>query len=399
MSDYTTLRNILDEYRWIDLVDLSIYSQGKLRGALKKHQEVLEDFDISISDIDALKIKEICYERLVKLSVLLQGEPDALTLSEEELRVIKAVTRPSWLDDPASLQKYIKGNLQCDIKTPSEIIKRELERCKRDSEIVGRMHNKVRPFVRSYLVTTCEHRREALEESQKLYENEFAVKVEQIKSSLRAVIRDLEAKINNRREQLRRLDKIRDFSSFRTVEAELEKLKCETQDQTTKLYISRILHSASKVKSGSGDMNECFEMYRSLHEHSLEEWGLLHKKLKAYLMRLDDVKAVLLEISRFSEEERVRLDVSLVTKTAATCVHEFQGVLDAAYKTTAERFSLSTPSTEDAEEAFRSFRITTSEIRKRKGEDVEETKKSLEIEREDEEYESEEMPSITPDNL
>lgn len=367
MHNYSKLRDTLDKYRWVDLIDLSIYPHEKLKEALKEHQKVLENFDMSISDIDAAKIKDICYERLAKLLVQLQGEPDVLKLSDDELKVIKNVTRPSWLDEPASLQKYIKGKLQYDIRRPSETIEKEWERCKADSEIVGQMHDRVRSFVRSYLVNTCERRREALEECQKLYENEFAVKMEQIKNRMKAVIRELETKINHRKEQLRRLSKLKEFPSLETIEEELAKLKGEMSDQTTKFYISRILDTASKVKSDSGDVNECFAMYKSLHENSIKVWENTRDRLKTYLAHLDDIKSVLLEISRFSEEERTRFDVSLVTRTAAACVHELSKVLNASFKITAERFFLTAPSTEDVEEAVRSFSSITSEIRKREG--------------------------------
>ena len=125
MDKYTELRDTLDKYRWVDLIDLSIYSRERLKEALKEHQKVLEELDMSISDLDVSKIKEICYERLVKLSLQLQGEADALLLSDEELKVIKKVTRSSWLDEPASLQKYVRANLQFDIRSPSKIIGKE----------------------------------------------------------------------------------------------------------------------------------------------------------------------------------------------------------------------------------------------------------------------------------
>ena len=399
MDKYTELRDTLDKYRWVDLIDLSIYSHERLKVALKEHQTVLEEFDMSISDLDVSKIKEICYERLVKLSLQLQGEADALLLSDEELKVIKKVTRPSWLDEPASLQKYVRANLQFDIRSPSKIIGKEWERCKADSEIVGQMHDRVRSFVRSYLVNTCERRREALEECQRLYENEFAVKMEQIKNRMKAVIRELETKINHRKEQLRRLSKIKEFPSLETMEEELAKLNDEMSDQTTKFYVSRILDTVSKVKSGSGDVNECFAMYKSLHENSIKVWENTRDRLKTYLTHLDDIKSVLLEISRFSEEERARFDVSVVTGIAANCVQELSKVMDDAFKITAERFSLSAPSTEDVEEAVRSFQSFTSEIDSCKGDSDRETKKHTE--REQEEYESEEMLSAIPhaDNL
>lgn len=399
MDKYTELRDTLDKYRWVDLIDLSIYSHERLKVALKEHQMVLEEFDMSISDLDVSKIKEICYERLVKLSLQLQGEADALLLSDEELKVIKKVTRPSWLDEPASLQKYVRANLQFDIRSPSKIIGKEWERCKADSEIVGQMHDRVRSFVRSYLINTCERRREALEECQRLYENEFAVKMEQIKNRMKAVIRELETKINHRKEQLRRLSKIKEFPSLETMEEELAKLNDEMSDQTTKFYVSRILDTASKVKSGSGDVNECFAMYKSLHENSIKVWENTRDRLKTYLTHLDDIKSVLLEISRFSEEERARFDVSVVTGIAANCVQELSKVMDDAFKITAERFSLSAPSTEDVEEAVRSFQSFTSEIDTYKGDSDRETKKHTE--REQEEYESEEMLSAIShaDNL
>ena len=399
MDKYTELRDTLDKYRWVDLIDLSIYSHERLKVALNEHQTVLEEFDMSISDLDVSKIKEICYERLVKLSLQLQGEEDALLLSDEELKVIKKVTRSSWLDEPASLQKYVRANLQFDIRSPSKIIGKEWERCKADSEIVGQMHDRVRSFVRSYLVNTCERRREALEECQRLYENEFAVKMEQIKNRMKAVIRELETKINHRKEQLRRLSKIKEFPSLETMEEELAKLNDEMSDQTTKFYVSRILDTASKVKSGSGDVNECFAMYKSLHENSIKVWENTRDRLKTYLIHLDDIKSVLLEISRFSEEERARFDVSVVTGIAANCVQELSKVMDDAFKITAERFSLSTPSTEDVEEAVRSFQSFTSEIDTCNGDSDRETKKHTE--REQEEYESEEMLSAIShaDNL
>ncbi len=399
MDKYTELRDTLDKYRWVDLIDLSIYSHERLKAALKEHQAVLGEFDMSISDLDVSKIKEICYERLVKLSLQLQGEEDALLLSDEELKVIKKVARSSWLDEPASLQKYVSANLQFDIRSPSKIIGKEWERCKADSEIVGQMHDRVRSFVRSYLVNTCERRREALEECQRLYENEFAVKMEQIKNRMKAIIRELETKINHRKEQLRRLSKIKEFPSLETMEEELAKLKGELSDQTTKFYVSRILDTASKVKSGSGDVNECFAMYKSLHENSIKAWENTRDQLKTYLAHLDDIKSVLLEISRFSEEERARFDVSVVTGIAANCVQKLSKVMDDAFKITAERFSLSTPSTEDVEEAVRSFQSSTSEIDTCKGDSGRKTKKHTK--REQEEYESEEMLSAIShaDNL
>jgi len=395
MDKYTELRDTLDKYRWVDLIDLSIYSRERLKEALKEHQKVLEELDMSISDLDVSKIKEICYERLVKLSVQLQGEPDALVLSDEELKVIKSVTRPSWLDEPASLQKYLKANMQFDIKSPSEIIKKEWARCKADSEIVGRMHDRVRSFVRSYLVNICERRREALEECQRLYENEFAVKIDQIKNSMRAVIRELERKINHRREQLRRLNKIRELPSLEAMEEELSNLS-DMSDQTTKFYVSRILKAASKVRNGSGGVNECFEMYKSLHEQSLKACETMHERLRTYLIQLDDIKRVLLEISRFSEEERAELDMSLVIGMASACVQEFSKVLDSAFKIASERFSISTPSTEDVEESVRSFHSITSEIRRRKEGSDRGTEKHTEIEHE--EYESDEILPTTSNN-
>jgi hypothetical protein len=397
MDKYNKLRNTLDGYRWVDLIDLSIYSHERLKEALKGHQKVLEEFDMSISDCEVSKIKEICYERLVKLTVQLQGKSDALVLSDEELKVIKNVTRPSWLDNPATLQKYIKANMQFDIKSPSAIIKKEWERCKADSEIVGERHDKVRSFVRSYLVNTCERRREALEECQRLYENEFAVKLEQIKNSLRAVIRELETKINYRREQLRRLSKIREIPTLETMEEELANLNCEMSDRTTKFYVHRILEKASEVRSGSGGVNECFAMYKTLHERSLKACEMMYERLMTYLTHLDDIKMVLLEISRYSEEERARFDVSLVTGMASACVQELSKVVDTAFEITSERFSLSTPSTEDIEEAVISFQSISSEIRKYKEGSDSGTKKHTEIEHE--EYESEEMLSTMSDNL
>ena len=397
MDKYNKLIDTLDEYRWIDLIDLSIYTHGRLKEALKEHQKVLEELDKSISDIDVTRIKDICYERLVKLSVQLQGEPDALMLTDDELKVIKNVMRPSWLDEPVNLQKYVKANMQFDIKRPSEIIKNEWERCKADSEIVGQMHDKVRSFVRFYLVNSCERRQEALDECQRLYENEIAVKMEQIKNSMRVVIRELETKINYRREQLQRLNKIKELPSLETMEDELAMLQGALSDQTTRFYVSKILEDVSKVKSGSGDVNECFARYKSLHENSLKAWGLWHELLNTYLTHLDDIKIVLLDISRFSEEERARFDVSLITRKASSCVHELSKVVNSAFKITSERLSLTKPSTEDVEEAIRSFKNITSEIGKREEGSDKVNKTHIEIERE--EYKSEEMLSPTYDNL
>lgn len=359
---------------WIDdTLGISILPYDRLKKAFDDNLEVLHkilDSRKNLTEVEAKKLEEICFNRLISLLWHLQKSDnfkpeDARTvLSEEELEVIKRASLFSWLDDEGILQKDIKMSFYVnDMDMSFKNLTNAKESCKKELRDFRASYYKIRPPIISYLLQTHERRLQTIAHAEKFYENELILKIEQVKIRLNDVRRATELRANYFKEKIRHLNEIKReiakcpvdkagvsdiFRHLRDVYGDLERLKEEGAGEERGMmafYVDRILKPITAISQkdvlGEKDIEEIkdiFGHYIKLFENSLKECQAIAKRIEVYVNYIEKTKLILVEVSKFSDEERRELDVSTIIESATNSISQFISIVDSVTEGIASQF-------------------------------------------------------------
>lgn len=371
---YEEVREMLACGSWIDdTLGISILPYDRLKKAFDDNLEVLHkilDSRKNLTEVEAKELEGICFNRLISLLWHLQKSDDfkpedaRTVLFEEELEAIKRASLFSWLDDEGILQKDIKMSFYVnDMEMSFKNLTNAKESCKKELRDFRASYYKIRPPIVSYLLQTHERRLQAIAHAEKFYENELILKIEQVKIRLNDVRRATELRANYFKEKIRHLNEIKReiakclvdkasvsdiFRHLRDVYGDLERLKEEGAGEERGMmafYADRILKPITAISQkdvlGEKDIEEIkdiFGHYTKLFENSLKECQAIAKRIEVYVNYIEKAKLILVEVSKFPDEERRELDVSTIIESATNSISQFISIVDSVTKGIASQF-------------------------------------------------------------
>ena len=371
---YEGFREMLDGGSWIDgTLGISILPYERLKNAFDDNLENLHkilDSRKNLTEVEAKKLEEICFNRLIALLWHLQKSDDFKTedartvLSEEEMEAIKKASLFSWLDDDGILQKDIKMSFYVDdMEMSFENLTKAKESCKMELRDLRDLYPKIRPPIVSYLLQIHERRLQTIDHVEKIYENELIAKIELIKIRLIDVRRATELRANYFKEKIRHLNEIKReivgcltdktsvsdiFRYLRDVHGDLERLKEEGAGKergTMAFYVDRILKPITAISQKEvmeekdfEEIKDIFGHYTKLFENSLKECQAIAERIEVYVNYIEKVKLILVEVSKFSDDERRELDVSTIVEAATNSITQFISTVDSVTEGIASQF-------------------------------------------------------------
>ena len=373
MNRYEELREMLDAGGWIDdSLGISIVSYERLKNAFDDNLEILHnilDNRKNLTEVEAKKLEEICFFRLTALLWHLQKSDDFIpddartVLSEVEMATIKKASLSSWLDDESIPQKDIKMSFFVnDMEMSFENLTKAKESCKMELREIRASFSKIRPPIISYLLKIYEHRLQTIDHVEKFYENELIAKIEQIKIRLNDVKRATELRANYFNEKVRHLNEIKleigglkdknsgsdIFRYLRDVSVDLKQLKVEDTDEERGMmafFGNRILKQITAItqkevleEKNFEEIKDIFLHYTKLFENSLKECQAIAERIAVYVNYIEKVKLILVEVSKFSDDERRELDVSTIVEAATNSITLFISTVDSVTEAIASQF-------------------------------------------------------------
>ncbi len=358
MNTYEEFREMLDVGGWVDdSIGISIVSYDRLKNTFDENLKFLNlilDSRKNLTGIEAKELEEICFFRLTALLWHLQKSDDFIpddtrtVLSEDEMATIKKASLFSWLDDESILQKDIKMSFYVnDMEMSFENLTKAKESCKMELREIRAVYSKIRPPIISYLLKIYERRLQTIDHVEKFYENELIAKIELIRIRLNDVRRATELRANYFKEKIRHLNEIKRvigglreknsvseiFRHLRDIAGDLERLKeADTAEERGLMpfYVNRILEPITAItQKGALDekdieeINDIFGNYTKLFENSHKECLAIAKRIAVYVNYIEKVKLILVEVSKFSDDERRELDVSTIVVAATNSISQF----------------------------------------------------------------------------
>jgi hypothetical protein len=222
---------------------------------------------------------------------------------------------------------------------------------------------KIRPPIVSYLLQIHERRLQTIDHVEKFYENALIAKIEQIKIRLNDVRRATELRANYFKEKIRHLNEINReiagcltdktsvsdiFKYLKDVYGDLERLKEEGAGEERGMmafYVDRILKPITAISQKEvmeekdfEEIKDIFGHYTKLFENSLKECQAIAERIEVYVNYIEKVKLILVEVSKFSDDERRELDVSTIVEAATNSITQFISTVDSVTEGIASQF-------------------------------------------------------------